>query len=174
MSCCAVLKCRCRLSSFGDAHRFLCMHRMRDLDDLAVFRAQTSAQTAAEHINLRSVHLLCRPQQARTAAVTHLPSAPSAHPVPVCRARENTETRDYRTFESAHRAQTTCAPARQQARKQVPQSVAQWLLPFSHTIPPRSSCTRPSSTLRGLAWKKLTNELGQTVYPFDPGEIPVN
>ena len=57
------------------------MHRVRDLDDLAVFRAQTSAQTAAEHINLRSIHLLCRPPQARTAAVTHLPSAPSAHPV---------------------------------------------------------------------------------------------
>ena len=49
-----------------------------DADDLAVFRAQTSAQTAAEHINLRSVHLLCRPLQARTAAVTHLPSAPAA------------------------------------------------------------------------------------------------
>ena len=54
------------------------MHRVRDLDDLAVFRAQTSAQTAAEHINLRSVHLLCRPLQARTAAITHLPSAPAA------------------------------------------------------------------------------------------------
>ena len=52
--------------------------QVRDLDDLAVFRAQTSAQTAAEHINLRSVHLLCRPLQARTAAITHLPSAPAA------------------------------------------------------------------------------------------------
>ena len=51
------------------------MHGLLDLDDLAVFRAQTSAQTAAEHINLRSAHLLCRPPQARTAAVTHLPSA---------------------------------------------------------------------------------------------------
>jgi len=37
------------------------MHMVRDLDDLAVFRAQTSAQTAAEHINLRSIHLMCRP-----------------------------------------------------------------------------------------------------------------
>ena len=49
-----------------------------DADDLAVFRAQTSAQTAAEHINLLSVHFLCRPLQARTAAITHLPSAPAA------------------------------------------------------------------------------------------------
>ena len=63
---------------------------------------------------------------------------------PVWRARANSKTRDYRTFESAHRAQTTCAPARQRARKQAPQSVAQWLLPFSHTVPPRSSRTRPS------------------------------
>ena len=64
--------------NFGVAHRFLCMHRVLDLDDLAVFRAQTSAQTAAEHINLLSVHLLCRPLQARTAAITRLPSAPPA------------------------------------------------------------------------------------------------
>jgi len=140
------------------------MHRVRDLDDLAVFRAKTSAQTAAEHINLRSIHLLCRPPQARTAAVTHLPSAPSAHPVPVWRAGVNTKTRDYRTFESARRAQTTCAPAHQQARKQAPQSVAQWLLPFCHTAPPCSSHTRPSSTLRGLVRKKLTNDIAQTVY----------
>ena len=55
---------------------------------------------------------------------------------PVWRARANTKTRDYRTFESAHRAQTACAPAHQRARKQAPQSVAQWLLPFSHTVPP--------------------------------------
>jgi hypothetical protein len=61
---------------------------------------------------------------------------------PVWRARANTKTRDYRTFESAHRAQTACAPAHQRARKQAPQSVAQWLLPFSHTVPPRSSRTR--------------------------------
>jgi hypothetical protein len=140
------------------------MHRVRDLDDLAVFRAKTSAQTAAEHINLRSIHLLCRPPQARTAAVTHLPSAPSAHPVPVWRAGVNTKTRDYRTFESARRAQTTCAPAHQQARKQAPQSVAQWLLPFSRNAPPRSSHTRPSSTLRGLVRKKLTNDIAQTVH----------
>ena len=52
--------------------------QVRDLDDLAAARAQTSAQTAAEHINLRSAHLLCRPLQARTAAITHFPSAPSA------------------------------------------------------------------------------------------------
>ena len=89
-----------------------------------------------QHINLRSIHLLCRPPQARTAAVTHLPSAPSAHTVPVWRARANTKTRDYRTFESAHRAQTTCAPDHQQTRKQAPQSVAQWLLPFSRNVPP--------------------------------------
>ena len=31
VSGCAVLKCRCCLSSFGDAHRFLCLHRVRDL-----------------------------------------------------------------------------------------------------------------------------------------------
>jgi len=53
-----VLKCRCCLSSYGDAHRFLSMHRVLDLDDWAAFRAQTSAQTPAEHINLRSVRLL--------------------------------------------------------------------------------------------------------------------
>ena len=130
------------------------MHRVRDLDDLAVFRAKTSAQTAAEHINVRSIHLLCRPPQARTAAVTHLPSAPSAHPVPVWRAGVNTKTRDYRTFESARRAQTTCAPAHQQARKQAPQSVAQWLLPFSRNVPPRSSsCAGRSKPCRGLAGK---------------------
>jgi len=123
---------------------------VRDLDDLAVFRAQTSAQTAAEHINVRSIHLLCRPPQARTAAVTHLPSAPSAHPVPVWRARASTKTRDYRTFESAHRAQTTCAPAHQQARKQAPQSVAQWLQPFSRNVPPLSSRTWSTSTVRGI------------------------
>ena len=29
------------------------------------------------------------------------------------------------------------------------QSVAQWLLPFSHTIPPRSSCTRPPRPCAG-------------------------
>ena len=154
----------CCLPSFGDAHRFLCLHRVRDLDDLAVFRAKTSAQTAAEHINVRSIHLVCRPPQVRTAAVTHLPSAPSAHPVPVWRARANTKTRDYRTFESAHRAQTTCAPARQQARKQAAQSVAQWLLPFSDTVPPRISRTRPSSTLGGLVRKKLTKDIGKPVY----------
>ena len=51
--------------------------QVRDLDDLAAASAQTSAQTAAEHINLLSVHLLCRPLQARTAAITHLPSAPA-------------------------------------------------------------------------------------------------
>ena len=61
---------------------------------------------------------------------------------PVWRARANTKTRDYRTFESAHRAQTTCAPAHQQARKQAPQSVAQWHLPFSRNVHPRSSRTR--------------------------------
>ena len=55
--------------------------QVRDLDDLAAARAQTSAQTAAEHINLRSAHLLCRPLQARTAAITRLPSAP---PAPAC------------------------------------------------------------------------------------------
>jgi len=64
---------------------------------------------------------------------------------PVWRARANTKTRDYRTFESAHRAQTACAPAHQRARKQAPQSVAQWLLPFSHTVPPPASLTRHSS-----------------------------
>ena len=56
------------------------MHMVRDLDDLAVFRAQTSAQTAAEHINLRSIHLLRRPPQARTAAVKHLPLRPQRTP----------------------------------------------------------------------------------------------
>ena len=50
----------------------------------------------------------------------------------------NTKTRDYRTFAGAHRAQTTCALAHQRARKQAPQSVAQWLLPFSSHVPPRS------------------------------------
>ena len=85
---------------------------------------------------------------------------------PVWRARANTKTRDYRTFESAHRAQTTCAPARQRVRKQAPQSVAQWLLPFCHTAPPCSSHTRPSSTLRGLVRKKLTNDIAQTVHSF--------
>jgi hypothetical protein len=77
---------------------------------------------------------------------------------PVWRARANTKTRDYRTFESAHRAQTACAPAHQRARKQAPQSVAQWLLPFSHTVPPRSSRTRPSRPCAGsveLVWKKV-------------------
>ena len=69
---------------------------------------------------------------------------------PVWRAPANTKTRDYRTFESAHRAQTACAPAHQRARKQAPQSVAQWLLPFSRNVPPRSSHTRPSSTLPGI------------------------
>ena len=43
----------------------------------------------------------------------------------------------------AYHAQTTYAPAHRWVRKQAPQSVAQWLLPFSHTVPPRSSCTRP-------------------------------
>ena len=84
-----------------------------DLVDLAAARAQTSAQTAAEHINLRSINVLWRQPQARTAAVKHLPSAPSAHPVPVWRARATTKTRDYRTFESARLEQTTCAPAHQ-------------------------------------------------------------
>ena len=59
----------------------------------------------------------------------------------------NTKTRDYRTFAGAHRAQTTCAPAHQQARKQAPQSFAQWLQPFSRTVPPRSSRTRPLAAL---------------------------
>ena len=90
---------------------------------------------------------------------------------PVWRARANTKTRDYRTFESAHRAQTTCAPAHQQSSKQAPQSVAQWLLPFCHTAPPCSSHTRPSSTLRGLVRKKLTNDIAQTAYSKTPWGI---
>ena len=65
----------------------------------------------------------------RALGKCHLPSAPSVHPVPVWRARENTKTRDYRTFESAHRAQTTCAPASRRARNQAQRSAAQWLLP---------------------------------------------
>ena len=72
-----------------------------DLDDLAAARAQTSAQTAAEHINLRSVHLLCRPLQARTAAVTHLPSAPAA-PAGSCRRVER-QRRDRRPLGAPHR-----------------------------------------------------------------------
>ena len=64
---------------------------------MAVCRAQTSAQTAVEHISLRSVRLTCRPTPARTDEVTHLAShAPSAHPVPVWRARANTKTRRLR------------------------------------------------------------------------------
>jgi len=120
-----------------------CAVTVLDLDDLAVFRAHTSAQTAAKHINLHSVRLPCRLPQARTAAVTHLPFAPSAHPMPY-RGPVRHEDRDYRTFAGAHRAQTTCASAHQRARKQAPQLVAQWLLPFSRTVPPRSFRTRPS------------------------------
>ena len=121
-----------------------CAVTVLDLDDLAVFRAHTSAQTAAKHINLHSVRLPCRLPQARTAAVTHLAFAPSAHPMPY-RGPGRHEDRDYRTFAGAHRAQTTCASAHQRARKQAPQLVAQWLLRFSHTVSPRSSHTRPSS-----------------------------
>ena len=85
------------LSNFGDARRFVSMNRVLEVDDLAVFRAQTSAQTAVEHISLRSVRLTCRPTPARTDEVTHLAShAPSAHPVPVWRARANTKTRRLR------------------------------------------------------------------------------
>ena len=73
------------------------MNRVLEVDDLAVFRAQTSPQTAVEHISLRSVRLTCRPTPARTDEVTHLAShAPSAHPVPVWRARANTKTRRLR------------------------------------------------------------------------------
>ena len=73
------------------------MNRVLEVDDLAVLRAQTSAQTAVEHISLRSVRLTCRPTPARTDEVTHLAShAPSAHPVPVWRARANTKTRRLR------------------------------------------------------------------------------
>ena len=73
------------------------MNRVLEVDDLAVCRAQTSAQTAVEHISLRSVRLTCRPTPARTDEVTHLAShAPSAHPVPVWRARANTKTRRLR------------------------------------------------------------------------------
>jgi len=73
------------------------MNRVLEVDDLAVFRAQTSAQTAVEHISLRSVRLTCRPTPARTDEVTHLAShASSAHPVPVWRARANTKTRRLR------------------------------------------------------------------------------
>ena len=87
---------------------------------------------------------------------------------PVWRARANTKSRGYRTFESAHRAQTTCALVHRRVRKQAPQSVAQWLLPFSHTAPARSSHTRPSSTLPGVVRKKLTNDIAQTVYCSPP------
>ena len=73
------------------------MNRVLEVDDLAVFRAQTSAQTAVEHISLRSVRLTCMPTPARTDEVTHLAShASSAHPVPVWRARANTKTRRLR------------------------------------------------------------------------------
>ena len=73
------------------------MNRVLEVDDLAVFRAQTSAQTAVEHISLRSVRLTCRPTPAHTDEVTYLAShAPSAHPVPVWRARANTKTRRLR------------------------------------------------------------------------------
>ena len=73
------------------------MNRVLEVDDLAVCRAQTSAQTAVEHISLRSVRLTCRPTPAHTDEVTYLAShAPSAHPVPVWRARANTKTRRLR------------------------------------------------------------------------------
>jgi len=95
------------------------------------------------------------------------------------RAPANTKTRDYRTFESAHRAQTTCAPAHQQARKQTPQSVAQWLLPFSRTVPPRSS--HPALLNRARDWsslygKKLTNDipLSPPAHSFFIGPTVIN
>ena len=65
------------------------------------FARKTSAQTAANHINLRSVHLLCRPQQTRTAAVTHLPSAPSSHPVQLRRVER--QRLDRRPLEAPRR-----------------------------------------------------------------------
>ena len=85
------------LSTFGDTRRFVSMNRVLEVDDLAVCRAQTSAQTAVEHISLRSVRLTCRPTPAHTDEFTHLAShASSAHPVPVWRARANTKTRRLR------------------------------------------------------------------------------
>ena len=145
MVCVMMCRSEMQVSSFGDARRSLSMRRVTvlDLDDLAVFRAHTSAQTAAKHINLHSVRLPCRPPQARTTAVTHLTSAPPAHPMPYG-GPGRTRRRGITVRSPAHVAHKPHAPAHQRARKQAPQSVAQWLLPFSRTVPPRSSRTRPS------------------------------
>ena len=46
VSRCAVLKCWCCLSSFGDAHRFLCMHRV--LPDSGAAPASTRVRGCAQ------------------------------------------------------------------------------------------------------------------------------
>ena len=104
-------------------------------------RLQTSAQTAVERSSRHCICLLSRPPQMRTVAVARLASAPSAHP---CRCGEHgRSTRQQNCARAgAYRAQTTCALARPRASKQAPQSIAQWLLPFSHAAPPSASRTR--------------------------------
>ena len=77
-----------------------------------------------------------------------------------------TKTRDYRTLAGAHRAQTTCAPAHQRARKQAPQSVIGCSM-ASTVLPYRPSSLLLHSALLVLARycsrKKLAKCLEQTV-----------
>ena len=58
--------------------------------------------------------------------------------------------------------------AHQRVRKQTPQSVDQWLLPFSHTVRPHASRTRHSSTsfrpCPPFHTKKLANDIAQGVH----------
>ena len=127
------------MSSFGDAHRFLCMHRVRELRFGRLSRANERADRGRTHqpaLNTSAVQAAASAHRCGHALAFCALSAPR----PVWRARANTKTRDYyRTFESAHRAQTTCAPAHRLARQQAPQSVAQWLLPFSPIVPPAAA-----------------------------------
>ena len=75
------------VKNFGDALRFLSLHEARNLHDLAVLRAQTSAQTAPERFSLRSLCLPCRPTQAHTVCGHVLGFCTLSAPVPVCSPR---------------------------------------------------------------------------------------
>jgi hypothetical protein len=113
--------------------RFGCLSRTNERSD----RGRTHQRT----INTSAVQAAVSAHRCGRALAFCALSAPRAR---VESPGKHEDEGDYRTFESAHRAQTACAPAHQRARKQAPQSVAQWLLPFSCIVPPRSSRTRPS------------------------------
>ena len=103
----------------------------------------------SQEFNLSRLHMFYAATVACSSQMSSL--TPSLTPPPVhmpCNdGVEQEGTRECAHKVCAARRRVLHPLAHQSARKQVLQSVAQCLLPFSHTVPPHASRARHSSTL---------------------------